>query len=63
MQTELLKDLPAILIHSDLMETTRERIFNVLPLPSLSLLEMTRQAKDLSRNKVIPEGVPSFILS
>lgn len=31
--------------------------------PPLSLLEVTSQAKDLSRNKVLPEGVPSFILS
>lgn len=64
MQTEILKDLLSILIHFDLMGTTRERVFfNVLPIPALSLLEVTSQAKSLNGNKVLPEGVPSFILS
>lgn len=59
MQTEILKDLPAILINSDLMETTREGIFfSVLHMPSLSLSSLP----PLIRNTVFPEGVPSFIL-
>lgn len=56
MQVEILKNLPAILMHSELQkpEETAAESFLCPTLP-FSLLEVESQAKSRSRNKVLLE--------